>query len=220
VESLDDLYFLRVNESDCTWHARALAPLDRRETACFVELGKDREAKVAVWSEDREGLFVKICSALARAGLSVRSAKLSSSKSGWALDSFDAEDVRCDQENLANRKDEIERLVVAALAPNASEEKPKMGRCSARARHSGAIAQTHISKTGGDWLVEVACADRAGVLWSIAEELAKRGLAVKSARVSTVGERAEDVFVVEGSGLESPDERRALETALVGRLGL
>lgn len=219
VESLDDLYYLRVNELDCAWHARALAPLDRRETSCFVELGSDRVAKVAMWSADREGLFVKICSALARAGLSVRSAKLASSKSGWALDSFDAEDVR-EPSDLADRKDEIERMLLAALAPGAREEKPAMGRCSARARHSGAIAQAHISKAGADWLVEVACADRAGVLWSIAEELAKRGLAVKSARVSTVGERAEDVFVVEGAVLESADERLALESALVERLGL
>lgn len=75
-----------------------------------------------------------------------------------------------------------------------------------------------MSKAGADWLVEVACADRSGILWTIADEFDRRGLAVKSARVTTVGERAEDVFVVSSPELESAEARLAIESALVSKL--
>ena len=95
-----------------------------------------------------------------------------------------------------------------------------MGRVSSRARSAGSIAQAWVDSAGADWLVEVACANRSGVLWSIADEFERRGLLVKSARIATVGERAEDVFVVAGAALGKPEARLELEAALVARLGL
>lgn len=219
VAEFDDLYFLRTSASDCAWHAQALAPVDRARPACVVKMEDSERVKVLVWGADGSGLFAKICAALATAGLSVDEAKLSCSPNGWALDAFSATDLRAGTSHKERVLD-IQSKVLSSIEPGSTLVAPVLGRVSARARSAGAIAQARVNPAGADWLVEVACADRAGVLWSIADELERRDLSVKSARVTTVGERAEDVFVVEGKALESPEGRLALEEALVARLTL
>lgn len=219
-EGLGDGYYLRTDPADCAWHASALARVDKGASACFVEMRPLGRVDVLVWSADLRGLFARICAALSSAGLSVDSAKLSTSSAGWAIDAFTAADLR-GGEPAGERARAIEGVVMSALGPQgASVGPPAMGRVSARARSAGAIAQARVDAAGKDWLVEVACANRAGVLWVIADEFDRRGLSVKSARVSTVGERAEDVFVVGGEGLDSPEARLDLESALVARLAL
>lgn len=219
-EGLGDGYYLRTDPADCVWHASVLAKVDKGASACFVEMRPRGRVDVLIWSADLRGLFAKICAALSRAGLSVDSAKLSTSRAGWAIDAFTAADL-LDGAAPEERARSIEALVMSALGPQGAHlPAPAMGRVSARARSAGAIAQARVDAAGKDWLVEVACADRSGVLWSIADEFDRRGLSVKSARVSTVGERAEDVFVVGGEGLECPEARLELESALVARLAL
>jgi [protein-PII] uridylyltransferase len=218
VDALDDVYFLRSSPEDCQWHARALIKAPRSETVCCVEYDEVGGLKCLVWSQDRRGLFLRICAALAKKGLSVRSAKLASSKSGWALDGFEAfEPLGADCS--AARADEIRTAILWELEHPELSKGASLGRTSERARQAGAVAQAHISKAGEDWLMEVACADRSGVLWTIAEQLDRCAIGVKSARVTTVGERAEDVFVVSSPDLSSADFRLSLESNLVKRLG-
>ena len=216
VSSLDEVYFLRTTEEECSWHAKVLAQACENVT-CVVEVNECR-VKIAVWCSDRRGLFFKICSAMSQAGLGVLAAKLSSNRSGFALDSFDAEDFHA-QGNRKKREVELASLIKKTILAEERHE-PRLGRCSARARHAGAIAQAKVSAAGKDWLVEVDCVDRSGVLWTIADVFEKKSISVKSARVAIVGERAEDVFVVYSNLLISPEFRLDLESELVQRLSV
>ena len=53
------------------------------------------------------------------------------------------------------------------------------------------------------------CADRPGLLSAIAREMLAAGLNLVDARVTTLGARAEDVFVVTGAALEDEAGREA-----------
>ena len=59
-------------------------------------------------------------------------------------------------------------------------------------------------------LVTVSCADRPGLLSSISRVLLKHDLNLNDARVTTLGARAEDVFVVNGGAVEADAPRAAL----------
>lgn len=218
-QRVDEVYFLRAQPEECAWHTREFAKRGLDKIACLVRSEGEARVKVAVWCQDRPGTFSRICAALAVSGLTVDEARIFPAQGGWALDMFSATDLRALPDE-SERADEIERAVVEALSDKGQRPTPSLGRVSARARSAGAVAEAHVSQAGSAWLVEVACADRAGVLWSIADELEQRGLSVKSARVATVGERAEDVFVVEGAALDAPQARLDLEAALIDRLGL
>jgi [protein-PII] uridylyltransferase len=66
----------------------------------------------------------------------------------------------------------------------------------------------------GRWQVAVSCADRPRLLSTVARVFLAHGLNLVDARVTTLGARAEDVFVVNGKAVEAADSRAALVDAL------
>jgi [protein-PII] uridylyltransferase len=70
------------------------------------------------------------------------------------------------------------------------------------------------TRDGAAWQVFVACADRPGLLSAIARALLAAGLNLVDARVTTLGARAEDVFVVTGAALEDEARREAFAAEL------
>jgi [protein-PII] uridylyltransferase len=66
----------------------------------------------------------------------------------------------------------------------------------------------------GRWLVTVSCADRPGLLSSVARVLLDQELNLVDARVTTLGLRAEDAFVVDGTALADEARRAAIAAAL------
>jgi [protein-PII] uridylyltransferase len=62
--------------------------------------------------------------------------------------------------------------------------------------------------------VTVSCGDRPGLLSSISRVLLKHGLNLIDARITTLGARAEDVFVVNGAAVESEAPRAKLAEEL------
>ena len=73
------------------------------------------------------------------------------------------------------------------------------------------IART---RDGRAWQVAASCADRPGLLSAIARALLAAGLDLADARVTTLGARAEDVFVVSGAALEDEAGRGAFAARL------
>ena len=65
------------------------------------------------------------------------------------------------------------------------------------------------------WLLSISTSDRAGLLYTIARVLAKHRVNLQLAKISTLGERVEDTFVVDGPVLRSARLQLALETELL-----
>jgi [protein-PII] uridylyltransferase len=66
----------------------------------------------------------------------------------------------------------------------------------------------------GRWAAIVSCADRPGLLSSVARIFLQHRLNLVDARVTTLGARAEDVFVVNGAALEAAQSREAIVAEL------
>ena len=71
---------------------------------------------------------------------------------------------------------------------------------------------------GKYWSLSVIAGDRPGLLHAIAATFNKYGINIHAARVNTLGERAEDVFVIDGEILFNPRSMLSLETELVETL--
>ena len=50
------------------------------------------------------------------------------------------------------------------------------------------------------WLLSISASDRVGLLYSIARVLARHQINLQLAKVTTLGERVEDTFLVDGAG--------------------
>jgi [protein-PII] uridylyltransferase len=68
------------------------------------------------------------------------------------------------------------------------------------------------------WLLGISASDRTGLLYLVARVLARHGLSVQLAKVSTLGERVEDTFLVQGSELQNNFRQIEIETELLHAL--
>ena len=65
------------------------------------------------------------------------------------------------------------------------------------------------------FILSITAADRAGLLYSIAHCLSRHQVEIHTARISTLGERAEDVFLVRGPELARERFQVTLESELL-----
>ena len=72
--------------------------------------------------------------------------------------------------------------------------------------------------SGRRYHLSVTSTDRTGLLYDIARVLAQNGVDMYGARVATLGERAEDIFTVDGERLGGETERLRLERELLAVL--
>ena len=61
----------------------------------------------------------------------------------------------------------------------------------------------------------VSASDRTGLLYAIARVLARHGVNLQLAKVSTLGERVEDTFLVDGPALQQTRLQLQIETELL-----
>jgi [protein-PII] uridylyltransferase len=69
-------------------------------------------------------------------------------------------------------------------------------------------------------VLSVSAADRPGLLYTIAMTLAAHCANLHTAKISTLGERVEDTFLISGGDLRDTASRIRLETELLERLKL
>jgi [protein-PII] uridylyltransferase len=216
-DSLDVGYFLRHEPSDIAWHARVLHRL-QAPTAPVVRtrispIGEGFE--VLVYSLDSPGLFARICSYFDRKNLSILEARVHTTRTGYALDTF----MVVDPDLLALVEVELaERLQssaeVSALKPAAP------ARLSRRSRTFPLPPKVDLRSDdyGKRYQLSVTSTDRTGLLYDIARILAQNGVGIYGARVATLGERAEDIFTVDGEKLGGEKVRLRLERELLAVL--
>ena len=64
-------------------------------------------------------------------------------------------------------------------------------------------------------MLQVTCSDRLGLLFAIAVVLARHGINLATAKISTMDERVEDVFLIDGAVLENPEGVVQVENELL-----
>jgi [protein-PII] uridylyltransferase len=69
-------------------------------------------------------------------------------------------------------------------------------------------------------VLTVVAADRPGLLYGVARTLARYQINLQTARINTLGDRAEDVFLVSGPALANPKTVLLLEQELLNELSL
>jgi [protein-PII] uridylyltransferase len=70
------------------------------------------------------------------------------------------------------------------------------------------------------WRLSVTASDRPGLLYSLALVFARNKIALKMAKILTLGDRVEDIFIIEGDVLGHPREQLRFERDLLAALDL
>ena len=218
---LDMAYFMRHDAKEIAWQTRTLhyrvdaaLPVVRARLASIGE-----GLQVMVYVKDQPDLFARICGFFERSGLSVVDAKIHTTRHGYALDTFLVMEAAGRQQEHG-LPEAVERSLAALLAAQSPLPVPQTGRLSRQARHFAIEPSVTLrpDERGQRHILTVTAGDRPGLLYRIARVLGEHQVNLQTAKITTLGERAEDVFLVEGQSLGESKKVIAVETALIEAL--
>ena len=94
---------------------------------------------------------------------------------------------------------------------------PRRGRVSRRVRSFPITPRVSLApdERAQHWLLSVSASDRTGLLYGIARVLARNHINLQLAKVSTLGERVEDTFLVDGPALQQLKTQVRIETEIL-----
>jgi len=219
---LDMAYFLRHDAKEIAWQTRALVARVNSTTpvvkARFSPIGEGLE--VMVYVKDQPDLFARICGFFERLGLNILDAKIHTTRNGYALDTFLALDSAGNYAGAHGQPEVVERDLIIALSAPGPLKTPSTGRVSRQARHFAIEPAVNIrpDEKGLRYILAVTAGDRPGLLYRIALTLSRHGVNLQTAKITTLGERAEDVFLIDGGDLSNPKSVLAIETDLIETL--
>jgi [protein-PII] uridylyltransferase len=220
-KTLDVGYFMRHDVGDIVWHTRHLSrhvgsgkPIVRARLSPVGE-----GLQVAVYTPDQPDLFARICGYFDHAGFSILDAKIHTATNGYALDTFQVVSSLLSEHNrelITIVESELQHTIEQAGPLPA----PGRGRVSRRVKSFPIAPRVQLApdEKAQRWILSVSASDRVGLLYSIARVLAKHHINLQLAKVSTLGERVEDTFLIDGAELQENRRQIEIETELMDAL--
>ena len=219
---------MRHDASDIAWHARQLSrhvalvmaadalesPQKTIVRARISPLGEGMQ--VVVYTPDQPDLFARICGFFDQSGLSILDAKIHTARNGYALDTFQVITPL-----MAEQYRELISMVESELAKTLSTQAPLptpvKGRVSRRVKSFPIKPRVTLEPDdkAQSWLLSISASDRLGLLYSVANVLAHHGINLQLAKISTLGERVEDTFLISGPALQQNKAQIEIETELL-----
>ena len=220
-KTLDVGYFLRHDASEIAWQTRVLCEHVASETPVVrCRLGPIGEGlQVVVYLRDRPDLFARICSYFDRKNFSILDAKVQTTRNGYALDTFLVSEPTF-ADNYRELITLIEHELKQWLHSDDALPPPAKARLSRLSRSFPITPTVHLQpdERGQYHLLSISASDRTGLLYSIASVLARYKVNLHTAKITTLGERVEDVFLVDGPVLAHARSQIALESDLLDAL--
>lgn len=219
---LGDDYFLRERPSDVVWHTSAMLR-HGNSTAPLVMLREHRSlamdaVQIFIYTKDRPNLFAATVTVLDQLDLDVQDARIITAVKDFSLDTYVVLDRLGTLLNDPERQQDVCSTLSQMLGK--PDEFPTIvkRRMPRQLKHFSVKNDVHIhfNDARQQNVVEVMTLDRPGLLAQIGVLFMQAGLDIHSARIATLGERAEDVFFVtkqDGVPLNA-DEVKALRQQL------
>ena len=220
-DTLDVSYFMRHDASDIAWHARRLSRhVGKAKSIVRARPSSAGEGmQVLVYTPDAPDLFARICGYFDHAGFSILDAKVHTAKNGYALDTFQVVNP-----DLGDHYRELAAMVEVELSRTLENQgplpEPGKSRMSRRVKSFPMAPRIDLrpDDRAQRWLLSVSASDRTGLLYVIARVLARHRINLQLAKVTTLGERVEDTFLIEGPELQHNKAQIAIETELLQAL--
>jgi [protein-PII] uridylyltransferase len=220
-DTLDVGYFMRHDAGDIAWHTRHLSRhVGSAKTLVRARLSPVGEGlQVLVYTPDQPDLFARICGYFEQAGFSILDAKVHTAKDGQALDTFQVVSSMLPEHNreLVTMVESELQHTIAQAGPLPT---PSRGRVSRRVKSFPIAPRVNLApdEKAQRWLLSVSASDRVGLLYSIARVLARHKINLQLAKITTLGERVEDTFLIDGPELQQNRRQIEIETELLEAL--
>ena len=215
-------YFLRHSPEQIAWHTRHILPHDRSEPlVLFGQHAARGGSELFLYCRDMPNLFATVAAIIDHKNLNIHDAQIMSSKDGYVMDTFVVLEPNGDPVD-AERIPFLRKGLTNALN-NPAMPLPKPKALSRRHRQFNVTTRVNYLPNKGDkkhTLIELITLDRPGLLARIGAVLLDCKFSVHSAKITTIGERAEDFFSLSrpNGELLTDEDEQLLREKLVAEL--
>jgi len=213
-------YFFRYTSAQICWHTKhLLAHQDHDRPMVLISTENARGSEIFVYSRDIRTLFSSVVTEIDNKKLSVQDAKILSSRDNYSLSTFtvlEEDGEHIDVDKIQRVK---EAIIDTLLKPNiVNSNIIRLERVKRPFKFEPQI--TFLPTRRKRTQIEVVAFDAPGILANIGTVFVEHGLMLDTAKITTIGERAEDLFIVstvEGDSL-SKEQEDALKVSLMYEL--
>ena len=193
-------YFSRFTTDEITWHSRLLTP-HTFTTKPIVRAQLSRHGdgiQVMIYTAVKDDLFAQICNFFDRLGYSVVEAKIYTTDHDYALNNFIVLDQSSKDISYNGLLSYIEENLTSKLEGQDNLEAPIKGRIGRQVKHMpiNTEIEVEVSDDTRRHTLTITVGDRPGLLASIARIFLEQKIEVYNAKINTLGNRAEDTFVI------------------------
>jgi [protein-PII] uridylyltransferase len=173
-----------------------------------------------VYVEDQKELFARICSFFESISYDIHEAKVYTTRNGYALDTFQVQDPDNNRPRYRDVMSYIEYELTERLVHKSALPALPNPRLNRQLRHFPISPQVNIQPDdkGTYQVLSVIAGDRPGLLSRIARVLTAYDINLHTAKINTLGARAEDVFLITGTTLHDAKRVVRFEADLVEQL--
>lgn len=234
MDDLGDEYFLREIPEDILWHTEAILnhpPIglaSNADSPPLVVLREHRElaldaVQVFVYTQDQTNLFAVTMAVFDQMNLDVLDARIITATRDFALDSYVLLDpsgtLLVDEDSQQELK---QRLINAFKDPTVLKLTNK--RIPRQLRHFEVttVINFEFNEASDQHIMSLETLDQPGLLARVGQVFLQEKIEVHAARITTLGERAEDMFYISDQNDEPLSAARleALRSALMASLSM
>jgi [protein-PII] uridylyltransferase len=194
-------YFLRYRATEIAWHTAVLAETDIQSDYGLIDVRLQPDAdgiEALMYTPRAKRTFAHATALLIELGMTIVDVRIVPLANGFSLDTYVFLELDQRVEVDESRLLKIRRTLTRALA--ASDDRPVSITRSAPRQVRMFPTTTAISfqqdKTNNRTIMELVAGDRPGLLSVVGKAFIDFGVNIETAKILTIGERAEDVFYI------------------------
>jgi len=222
---LTDDYFLRYRGSEIAWHTEVMRRSDLATKIGFLDVRRQPQGdgiEAMLYTPRTKRTFAHTTSLLAELGMTIVDARIVPLANGYSLDTFVFLEldnrIETDDSRIAKISKVLGKVLTTTDDSAAPVTRPPPRQLRMFRTPAGIDFDEDIA--GRRTIMEIVASDRPGLLSTIGQAFIEFHVNIDTAKVVTIGERAEDVFyIVDENGMPLTAERcEALRNHLVDKL--
>jgi [protein-PII] uridylyltransferase len=203
-------YFLRHRPEEIAWHTQVLAASEDRQGVVVDISDQVSEGLTAVMVQAPKGLdsFVRTTAALAELGLTIVDARIEPTSEAFDLHTYFLLETDGNPIRDSRRLNEINSRLHRSLSLDSDHKISVTRRAPRQVRMFSTPVQVSLSEdpTQPRTVIELVANDRPGLLFQVGRIFEDNDVKLQNAKISTLGERAEDVFFISTQNDQPLDE--------------
>lgn len=193
-------YFARFKPPQLAWHAGVITGADLADENDLVidisDITSKAGTELLVYGKNRPALFAQVASVLDSRNCSIHDAQIMVTDDGYVFDSFLILEQDGTKISSPSRINSLKQAVKKQLFKATLEHKNKR-KMSRRMKQLDVKTKVRFYSSQADiTLLELEALDAPGLLAKVGHLFIKLGISLHMAKISTIGERAEDLFIV------------------------